>query len=400
MVCFWFEWITKMKKNLLFIFLLSLLVACQSDEKQLATTDLAAMTPQPVSQQSGQLVNDQISNSRRTAITRAVEKVSDAVCGINVTQMRQARRSNYYDDPFLRFFFPERIPRQAIKSLGSGFLISSEGFILTNEHVVSNASEILVVLSDGSTHNAEIVGSDYITDIALIKIEGNNYDYIRFGDSENVIIGEWVIALGNPFGLFEINSKPTVTVGVVSAIDRDFGRQSNERVYQDMIQTDAAINQGNSGGPLVNSLGEVIGMNTFIYTGSDYNTGSIGLGFALPSNHIIRVIKDLKEHGEVNRRFRTGLQVDDISPIVARYFRLRTSSGVIVTDVERNSSAARADLQVRDIILEVNGKKIEDENDIWSVIENSDLRGGDKLNFKVLRGQRILNISMKLESIN
>ncbi|MCH6560365.1 trypsin-like peptidase domain-containing protein [candidate division KSB1 bacterium] len=389
-----------MKKNLLLIFLLSLLLACQSDEKQPATTDFAAMTPQPVSQQSGQLVNDQISNSRRTAITRAVEKVSDAVCGINVTQIRQPRRSNYYDDPFLRFFFPERIPRQAIKSLGSGFLISSDGFILTNEHVVNNASEIVVVLSDGSTHNAEVVGSDFITDIALIKIEGKNYNYIQFGNSEDVIIGEWVIALGNPFGLFEINSKPTVTVGVVSAIDRDFGRQSNERVYQDMIQTDAAINQGNSGGPLVNSLGEVIGMNTFIYTGSDYNTGSIGLGFALPSNHIIRVIKDLKEHGEVNRRFRTGLQVDDISPIVARYFRLRTSSGVIVTDVERNSSAARADLQVRDIILEVNGKKIEDENDIWSVIENSDLRGGDKLNFKVLRGQRILNISMKLESIN
>ncbi len=244
------------------------------------------------------------------------------------------------------------------------------------------------------------MGSDYITDIALIKIEGNNYDYIRFGDSENVIIGEWVIALGNPFGLFEINSKPTVTVGVVSAIDRDFGRQSNERVYQDMIQTDAAINQGNSGGPLVNSLGEVIGMNTFIYTGSDYNTGSIGLGFALPSNHIIRVIKDLKEHGEVNRRFRTGLQVDDISPIVARYFRLGSTRGVIVTDIEKNSSAARAGLEVRDIILEVNGKKIGDERDIWSVIENSDLRGGDKLNFKVLRDQQILNISMKLEGVN
>ncbi len=159
-----------MKKKLLLIFLFSLLLACQSDEKQSATTDLAAMTPQPVSQQSGQLVNDQISNSRRTAITRAVEKVSDAVCGINVTQMRQARRSNYYDDPFLRFFFPERIPRQAIKSLGYGFLISSEGFILTNEHVVSNASEIVVVLSDGSTHNAEVVGTDFITDIALIKI--------------------------------------------------------------------------------------------------------------------------------------------------------------------------------------------------------------------------------------
>ncbi|TDI82348.1 MAG: trypsin-like serine protease [Caldithrix sp.] len=389
-----------MRTFFLVILPLALLWACQGNEKQTAMTELAAMTPQPVSPRHNQGVNDQVSNSRRTAITRAVERVSDAVCGINVTQMRQARRSNHYDDPFLRFFFPERIPRQAIKSLGSGFLISSDGFILTNEHVVNNASEIVVVLSDGSTHNAEIVGSDYITDIALIKIEGNNYKYIRFGDSEDVIIGEWVIALGNPFGLFEINSKPTVTVGVVSAVDRDFGRQSNERVYQDMIQTDAAINQGNSGGPLVNSLGEVIGMNTFIYTGSNYNTGSIGLGFALPSNHIIRVVKDLREHGEVNRRFRTGLEVEDISPIVARYFRLGSTSGVIVTDIEKNSSAARAGLEVRDIILEVNGKEIRDESDIWSVIENSDLRGGDKLNFKVLRGERILNVSMKLESVN
>jgi len=389
-----------MRKFFLVILPLALLWACQGNEKQTAMTELAAMTPQPVSPRHNQGVNDQVSNSRRTAITRAVERVSDAVCGINVTQMRQARRSNHYDDPFLRFFFPERIPRQAIKSLGSGFLISSDGFILTNEHVINNASEIVVVLSDGSTHNAEIVGSDYITDIALIKIEGNNYKYIRFGDSEDVIIGEWVIALGNPFGLFEINSKPTVTVGVVSAVDRDFGRQSNDRVYQDMIQTDAAINQGNSGGPLVNSLGEVIGMNTFIYTGSNYNTGSIGLGFALPSNHIIRVVKDLREHGEVNRRFRTGLEVEDISPIVARYFRLGSTSGVIVTDIEKNSSAARAGLEVRDIILEVNGKEIRDESDIWSVIENSDLRGGDKLNFKVLRGERILNVSMKLESVN
>lgn len=389
-----------MRKFFLVILPLALLWACQGNEKQTAMTELAAMTPQPVSPRHNQVVNDQVSNSRRTAITRAVERVSDAVCGINVTQMRQARRSNHYDDPFLRFFFPERIPRQAIKSLGSGFLISSDGFILTNEHVINNASEIVVVLSDGSTHNAEIVGSDYITDIALIKIEGNNYKYIRFGDSEDVIIGEWVIALGNPFGLFEINSKPTVTVGVVSAVDRDFGRQSNERVYQDMIQTDAAINQGNSGGPLVNSLGEVIGMNTFIYTGSNYNTGSIGLGFALPSNHIIRVVKELREHGQVNRRFRTGLEVEDISPIVARYFRLGATRGVIVTDIEKNSSAARAGLEVRDIIMEVNGKEIRDESDIWSVIENSDLRGGDKLNFKVLRGERILNVSMKLESVN
>lgn len=390
-----------MRKKFLLVFLVlgASWLTCKNNEEP-TKTDLATMTAQPVLQQNNQLANNQITSSRRTAITRAVERVSAAVCGINVTQIRQARRSLYYDDPFLRFFFPERIPRQEVKSLGSGFLISADGFILTNEHVVHNATEIVVVLSDGSTHNAEVVGSDFITDIALIKIEGNNYNYIRFGNSDNVIIGEWVIALGNPFGLFEINSKPTVTVGVVSALDRDFGRQSNERVYQDMIQTDAAINQGNSGGPLVNSLGEVIGMNTFIYTGSDYNTGSIGLGFALPSNQIIRVINDLKEHGEVNRRFRTGLEVEDISPIVARYFRLRSTNGVIVTDVEKNSSAARAGLQVRDIIFEVNGKKIRDESDIWLVIENSDLRGGDKLSFKVLRDQQILNILMQLESVN
>ncbi len=389
-----------MERNFLLILLPAFLLGCESNDNQPATTDLAAMTPQQVTHQDNRFVNDRISDSRQTAITRAVERVSDAVCGINVTQIRQARRSPYYDDPFLRFFFPERIPRQEVKSLGSGFLISPDGFILTNEHVVHNATEIVVVLSDGSTHSAEVVGSDIVTDIALIRIEGNDYNYIRFGDSENVIIGEWVIALGNPFGLFAINSKPTVTVGVVSAVDRDFGRQSNERVYQDMIQTDAAINQGNSGGPLVNSMGEVIGMNTFIYTGSDYNTGSIGLGFALPSNKIIRVVEDLKEFGEVNRRFRTGLEVENISPIVARYFRLRSTNGVIVTDIGRNSSAEQAGLQVRDIIFEANGKKIIDENDIWSVIENSDLRGGDTLNFKVLREQQVLNISMKLESVN
>jgi serine protease Do len=330
-----------------------------------------------------------------------VTLVSDATCGINVIQMREYVRSpfTFDDDPFFRFFFPEQTYIRPVKSLGSGFLISKDGYILTNEHVVHNASEIVVTLPDGSQHNAEVVGTDFITDIALLKISGEAYPYVQFGDSEQIVIGEWVIAVGNPFGLFEINAKPTVTVGVISAVDRDFGRLENDRVYQDMIQTDAAINQGNSGGPLVNSLGEVIGMNTFIYTGSQY-TGSIGLGFAIPINRIKRVLDDLKEHGKVNRRWTSGLKVEDLTPLVARYFRLKSTKGVIVTDVDKNSPAARAGLEVGDIISGVNDNPIKNSSDIWRIIEESDLRGGDLLQLTVLRDSRELHINLKLQSLN
>ena len=252
-----------MQYYILFSFLL-FLIGC-------GPSDSASSIPRPKQPQAnsknhneseGHDQNNDIYNSRHNAITRSVELVSSAICGINVTQIRESRRSRYYDDPFFRYFFPERIPRQVVKSLGSGFFISQDGYILTNEHVVHNASEIIVVLYDGTTHNAEVIGMDDVTDIALIKIKGSNYSYIRFSNSDDIIIGEWVIALGHPFGLIQVNAKPTVTVGVVSAVDRDFGRQSDGRVYQDMIQTDAAINPGNSGGPLVNSIGQVIGMNT------------------------------------------------------------------------------------------------------------------------------------------
>ncbi len=342
------------------------------------------------------VVSGSVARSRTNAITEAVEKVSDAICGINVTQIRERRRSLYYDDPFFRYFFPDRIPRQAVKSFGSGFLVSEDGFILTNEHVVHNAAEIVVVLPDGSTHDAKVVGEDYITDIAVLRIEGEGYDFVELGDSEDIIIGEWVIALGNPFGLIEINSKPTVTVGVVSARDRDFGKQKSSRVYQDMIQTDAAINPGNRGGPLVNSLGQVIGVNTFIYTGSDYTSGSIGLGFAIPANRIKTIMKELKAEGEINRKFKSGLEVDDITPLVARYFRLKSRQGVIVTNVAKDSPAASAGLELGDIIIEINNTSIKRRRDIWSVIEDSDLRGGDKLEMKVVRDGRQMAIVLRL----
>lgn len=374
----------------------------QEKESALEKLDLASLSSQPAAEQNRYSTNDQISNSRRTAITRAVELVSDAVCGINVTQIREYVRSpfRFYDDPFFRFFFPEERYLRPVKSLGSGFLISKDGFILTNEHVVQNASEIVITLSDGSQKNAEVMGTDYVTDIALLKIKDDNIPYVRFGDSENVIIGEWVIALGNPFGLFEINAKPTVTVGVVSAVDRDFGRMENNRVYQDMIQTDAAINQGNSGGPLVNSLGEVIGMNTFIYTGSKYSTGNIGLGFAIPINRIKRVLKDLKKYGEVNRGWWSGLEVEDLTPLIARYFGLKTDYGVIVTSVEKNSPAARAGIEVGDIMTEVNGQKITSVDDILKIIDEYDLRGGDKLTLKIIRNRKSFKVDLQLEGVS
>lgn len=380
-------------------FLSILPFGCTPDEDSgIQKLDVLQLQAQTRDSPSREQALDSIAQSRRNAITTAVERVSSAVCGINVTQISEARRGGYYRDPFFQFFFPELMPREAVKSLGSGFLISTDGFVLTNEHVVHNAAEIVVSLSNGKTAEAKLIGSDYVTDLALIKIEGNGYPFLKFGDSDDVIIGEWVIAIGNPYGLFEINSKPTVTVGVVSAVDRDFGRQSNDRVYQDMIQTDAAINQGNSGGPLVNSLGEVIGMNTFIYTGQ-YNSGSIGLGFAMPSNRMLRVLKDLKRFGYVNRTWTTGLKVEDIPPMVARYFRLKSADGVIITGVEANSPAADAGLEVGDIIVEVNGQKISRDDDIWKIIDESDLRGGDKLELKIMRERQTYQVNLELREL-
>ena len=249
-------------------------------------------------------INDQISNSRRNAITRTVAQVSPAVVGINVTEVRQYRQwSPWGDDPFFRQFFGDRVYTQKVQGLGSGFIISPDGYILTNDHVAGNAKEITITLTNGSKHNSTLVGTDQVSDVALLKIDEKNLPYIKLGNSDDVITGEWAIALGNPFGLFDISDKPTVTVGVVSATGINLKAQEG-RVYKEMIQTDAAINSGNSGGPLVNSLGEVIGVNSVIYTP---NQGNIGLGFAIPINRVKKVVAELKRSGKIDREWYTGL---------------------------------------------------------------------------------------------
>ena len=337
-------------------------------------------------------LGEAVGGSRRNAITRTVAAVSPAVVGINVTEVRQYRyRSPWGDDPFFRQFFGDRTYTERVQGLGSGFLISPDGYIVTNDHVAGNAKEITVTLTNGEKYKAELIGTDQVADIALLKIEGKGLPYIRLGNSDDVIIGEWVIAFGNPFGLFDISDKPTVTVGVVSATRMNL-RAEEGRVYRGMIQTDAAINSGNSGGPLVNSLGDVIAVNAVIYTP---NQGSIGLGFAIPINRVKNVIAELKKSGKVEREFWTGLEIQTVDERVARYFGLESAQGVIVSEVKKNSPAERAGFRVGDIITAANGEKIADGATLMSAV--GDAKAGDTVNLTVIRDRKTMELKLKLE---
>ncbi|HQG45102.1 MAG TPA: trypsin-like peptidase domain-containing protein, partial [bacterium] len=305
--------------------------------------------------------------------------------------------SPFDDDPFFRQFFRNNPVEKRVKSLGSGFIISREGYILTNQHVVADATEIIVTRTGGKQYVATKVGEDYISDVAILKIEGADFPSVQLGDSDDVVIGEWAIALGDPFGLFDIGSKATVTVGVISATDRDFGRREDDRIMEDMIQTDAAINAGNSGGPLVNCHGEVIGINTWILSGTGTNTG---VGFALPINRVKRILDDLINYGKVERRWYTGLRYEAMSLATARYLGLASRHGVIISEVEPGSPAARGGLQIGDVIMGINGKEVEAFEDVKAIIDGLDLKRGDTLVFRIYRGQRYLNLGIQLEYRN
>ncbi|MBK8552438.1 MAG: trypsin-like peptidase domain-containing protein [Ignavibacteria bacterium] len=343
--------------------------------------------------------NRNISESRETAITRTVKKVSPTVVGINVEEVREIQDpfSMFNNDPFFKQFFNNRGPQtQVVKELGSGYIISPDGYILTNDHVAGNATKISVTMTNGETIDARLIGSDKNSDVALLKIDKNNLDYVRLGNSDDVIIGEWVVALGNPFGLFEINDKPTVTVGVVSATDMKVTAEGN-RVYKDMIQTDASINAGNSGGPLVNADGEVIGMNTIIFTGGGYSNGSIGVGFAISINRVKQIMEEIKANGKIERNFNVGFRIQGIDERIAKYLKLEKPEGVVVTDVQRGSLSDAAGLKPEDVIIEANGEKIRNERDLLFIV--NDLRTGDLLKMKIIRGGSEKEIEMKLTAV-
>ena len=374
---------------------------CQNIAERQAGADDSSLVKSAYAQSdsnSQQMVEEQIFQSRQNAITRAVAKVSPAVVGITVTQ-HVVRRSPFLDDPYLRYFFPElfRDQVQAIESMGSGFIISADGYILTNDHVAGKGQEIIVKLPGGERHKAALVGTDRVSDVSLLKIDGNNFPFLNMGNSDNLIVGEWVIAFGNPFGTFELSNQPTVTVGVISAINRDWGKiQESGRLYKDMIQTDAAINHGNSGGPLVNALGQVIGMNTFIYTGSPYEHGFVGIGFAIPVNRIIKISEQIKTGGGVNRNIWWGFRVQDLNEVIARALGLKVVQGVIITQIDPGSSADEAGLKSGDVILRVGDQTVVNTDNIINILEDMDVQVGDSIDMLIIRDQKEQKIKMKL----
>jgi serine protease Do len=326
-------------------------------------------------------LSDAIAHSRQNAITNAVREVSPAVVSVTVTEVLDGRGTMH--DEFIRFFFGHGIERE-FTSMGSGFIISEDGLIVTNQHVVGkNAKEIVIANLQGETYDAKLIGSDELTDIALLKIESDGpFPFVEFSDSDEVIVGEWALAMGNPFGLFE-DGQPAVTVGVVSAKNRDFRPDPNyPRVYMDMIQTDAAINQGNSGGPLLNSEGKVIGVNTFIYTGGT-SAGFVGLSFAIPSNRVERIINQLLTAGEVVLDYDPGMKFTSMTePLIHRY-RLPYIQGLLVTSVNKNGPALESGVMPGDIILRIGDERVLSKMHAWALMR--EYKVGDTMELELLR---------------
>ena len=258
-----------------------------------------------------------------------------------------------FKDFFEKFFGDEQQQEFKQRSLGSGFIIDKDGYIVTNNHVIADADEIKVKLNSGKEYDAKIIGRDPSTDIALIKIKADsNYSIVNLGDSDELKVGEWVVAIGNPFGL-----EHTVTAGIVSAKGRVIGSGP----YDDFIQTDASINPGNSGGPLINMKGNVVGINTAIIASGQ------GIGFAVPVNLAKGVIKQLKEEGEVTRGW-LGVGIQDINDEMAEYYGVKGKKGVLVSEVFPGDPADKAGIQTKDIIFEVNGQKIETSRELTRII--------------------------------
>ncbi len=341
-------------------------------------------------------LQDSITFGRMNAITRAVQNATPAVVSVNVTQNQQVRvNPNPYNDPFYDFFFGRqrsRVLERQVQSMGSGFVISPSGYIVTNDHVAGNASEITIAFPDGTTLPAQLIGSDPGTDLALLKVNPEEMlPFLEFELEGEPIVGEWSIALGNPFGLFEA-ADPTVTVGVVSATGRDLQPQDN-RFYMDMIQTDAAINRGNSGGPLLNARGNVIGVNTAIFTESG---GSVGIGFAVPGTKAVEILEEIRDKGFVDRSYYTGLQGRTLPEQWAQALGLAEARGVVVEAVDPSSPAELAGFQPYDVIRTFGGENVETREDFLSYLFQ--YRPGEIVTIQVIRSGSVIELDMELGS--
>jgi len=323
--------------------------------------------------------------------SRVAEKVGPAVVKIECERVEQVRGFDQewpFDEFWDRFFgLPRSRPREYRTPVqGTGFFISADGYILTNNHVVEKAAKITVYTSQGDELPAKPIGLDSRTDLALIKVEGKDFPYAELGDSSQIKVGEWVLAIGNPWGL-----EHTVTAGIVSAKGRQLGEV--QPIYQDFIQTDAAINRGNSGGPLVNLRGEVIGITSNIFS----PTGSYaGIGFAIPSSLAKKIVAQLKEKGRVIRGY-LGIVPDPINEDLRQFLKLKSKEGAVVRSVEPGSPADKAGLKQYDVIIEVNGQKVKDDMDLRFKI--AEIAPGSKATIKIIRDGKESTLTAAIEEL-
>ena len=340
-----------------------------------------------------------------TDFTVAADLTVNAVVHVKTKAPRQQRSGSIFDDPFFDFFFGpgQRTPQQQQEpseaqplGAGSGVIISRDGYIVTNNHVIEGATEINVTLNDKRSFKAKLVGTDPSTDIALLKVDEKNLPFIKIGNSDDLKVGEWVLAVGNPFNLTS-----TVTAGIVSAKARNlgiigtdrYGRRTEKLSIESFIQTDAAINPGNSGGALVNTKGELVGINTAIAS----QTGSYaGYGFAVPTSIVQKVVTDLREHGVVQRAL-LGVSIGDITTEIAKEKNLKTLNGALVADVGSGGSADKAGIKVDDVINEVNGVKVKSSAELQEQIGR--YRPGDKITIGYVRNNKQKRTNVRLTNV-
>jgi serine protease Do len=321
-----------------------------------------------------------------------VAERSPAVVKINTLAQAQTDSNPIPDtedipEIFRYFFDPRNQPERRSQSMGSGFLVSSDGYLLTNNHVVDGATEVSVRLQDRREYTAELVGSDPRSDLALLKIDGEDLPYLRFADSDSVRVGEWVLAIGSPFGL-----DFTASVGIVSAIGRSIPTENRDN-YVPFIQTDVAINPGNSGGPLFNLNGEVVGVNSQIYTRSG---GSIGLSFAIPASVAENVVEQLKTKGRVDRGW-LGVMIQEVDRELAESFGLSKPGGALVAEVVPGSPAEKAGVRNGDIITAFDGKQISVSGDLPHVVGGT--APGSKVPMKVVRAGKNKTLTVNVETL-
>ena len=343
-------------------------------------------------QDNRSVTSDRVAPVMAPSFADLIEHVSPAVVSVEVTTEVSGGVAGLTPDAlppgfeeFLERFgqaVPEQQPRQA-QGAGSGFFISSDGLVVTNYHVVENATEISISLKDGRELDAEIVGTDEPTDLALLRVEGDEFPFVQFDTDPHYRVGDWVVAVGNPFGL-----GGTATAGIISARGRDI----NANAYDDFLQIDAAVNRGNSGGPAFDTTGKVVGVNTAIYSP---NGGNVGIAFAIPASVVKQVVFDLMDDGNVTRGY-LGVSIQDVSPDIASSVGLERATGALVTEPRPDGPAQKAGVQSGDIILRVNGDKIDDARDLARLIAQYDpetevtlniWRSGERIKVKVKLAQ-------------